>query len=186
MEPRQRKELSVTSYHLAEQYRIGLPIAFYDMRPEWIRFFQVIRCVLLSAIIGAVLFFLAIITLFFYQYLVVFNHQIPGLEEKLILSFPGTIIGLIGCIECIVVRSMLIRRVPASILVCTEGLLEILPKEVDVTRWDEIQGPLQEPGLEKRKHYKLYRKNRKPLFFGDSFEDVEDLAGLVRQYVRER
>jgi len=184
LEPRQKAELPMTTYQLAEQYRVGLPIALYNMQTWWIRFCQVIRRVLLGIVICAVLFLLVVVALFLYQYLIVFDGQVPDLQERLLLSLPGTIIGLFGCVECMMVRYMLAQRVPASLLVCTDGLLEIRPKEVNVTRWDEVKGTLQGPGLAKRKSYKLHRSKRKPLLFGENFEDVEGLADLVRQQIQ--
>src|SRR3981081_3855767 len=66
LEPGQRAELSMTTYQLAEQYRVGSPIALYNMQPWWIHFYQVIRRVLLGTVICAVLFVLVVVALFFY------------------------------------------------------------------------------------------------------------------------
>jgi hypothetical protein len=213
LEPGQRAELSMTTYHLAEQYRVGSPIALYNMQPWWIRFCQVIRRILLGTVMCAVLFVLVVVALFFYQYLIVFGGQMPDLQDRLLLSLPGFINGLLGCGACMITRDIIAQMVPASFLVCTEGLLKILPKQVDVTCWDEVRGTLQEidlpsgiyiyvvtriyvyvvirwneerglpqePGLGKRKSYKLYRKKRKPLVFGEVFEDMESLTNLIRQ-----
>lgn len=184
MEPRQRVRLSIATYHLAEQYHLGLPSALYNMQPWWIRFYQIIGRVLLGTVICAVLFLVVVVALSFYQYLVVFGGQVPDLQERLILSLPGTFIGVFGCIGCMVIRSMIAQRVPVSLLVCTEGLLEIRPQQVDVTRWEEVRGFLQGPKLGKKKRYQLNRINRKPLLFGETFESIEELANLVRQYTQ--
>jgi hypothetical protein len=184
LEPGERAELSVTTYQLAEQYRVGSPIALYNMQLRWVRFWQVFRRILLGMVICEVLFFVVVVALFFYQYLIVFGGQIPDLQERLLLSFPGFFNGLLSGVFCMISRDIIAKGVPASFLVCTEGLLEIHPKQVDVTRWDEVRevrGPLPEPGLGKRKSYKLYRINRKPLVFGEAFEDIESLADLIRQ-----
>ena len=181
LEPGERAELSMTTYQLAEQYRVGSPIALYNMQLWWVRCCQVIQRILLGTVICAVLFVLVALALFFYQYLIVFGGHIPDLQERLLLSLPGTINGLLGCVGCMIARDIIAKRVPASFLVCTEGLLKILPKQVDVTRWDEVRGTLHGPGLAKRKSYKLYRKNRKPLVFGEVFEDMESLTNLIRQ-----
>lgn len=181
MEPGQRSEFSPTTCQLAEQYRMGKPIALYNMQLRWIRFYQMLRRVLLGTVVGAILFLVVVIALFFSEYLIVFAGHVPDLQERLLLSLPGTIIGLLGCGECLVMREMIARRVPAAFLVCTEGLLEIRPGQVDVTRWDEIRGPLQESRAGKRKRYKLSRTNRKPLLFGETFEDTKGLADLIRQ-----
>lgn len=171
----------MTTYQLAEQYHAGSPIALYNMQPWWIHFYQVIRRILLGTVICAMLFIIVMVALFFYQYLVVFGSQIPDLQERLILSLPGIVIGLLGCGACLIFRNIIAQKVPASFLVCTDGLLEIHPKQVDVTRWDEMRGPLQELGLGKRKSYKLYRKNREPLVFGETFEGIESLVDLIKQ-----
>ncbi len=183
LEPEQRAKFSSLTYQLAEQYHVGLPLALYNMQPQWIRIFQVLRRVLLGVVIGTVLFLLIVVVLFSYQYLVVFAGQIPDLHARLLLSLPGTVNGLLGCIACMIFRNIIAQQVPASFLVCTEGALKIYPKQVDVTRWDEVKEPLQGPGLGKKKRYDLYRINRKPLFFGENFEDVEGLANLVRQQI---
>jgi len=179
----QRIELPLAMYQLSEQYHAGSPIALYNMQPQWVHLYQTIRRVLLGIVICAIVFMLVGIALFFYQYLIVFAGKIPDLEERLILSLPGIIIGLFGCGACITIREIITQKIPTSLLVCTEGLLEIHPKQVDVTRWDEVSEPLQEIGLGKRRNYKLYRKDRKPLFLGETFENLESLINLVRQQI---
>jgi hypothetical protein len=62
-------------------------------------------------------------------------------------------------------------------------VLEIRPKGVDVTRWNEVKGTLRGSEVEGRKRYKLSRVNRKPLVFGEAFEDLEGLADLVKQQI---
>lgn len=184
MEAKQRTELSTIPSQLAEQHRVGSPIALYQMQPWWIHFYQVVRRVLLGTVLCAVLFLLVVVALFFYQYLIVFGGHIPDLQERLMLSLPGTVIGLLGCGACLLIRDLIAQKVPASFLVCTEGLLEIHPKQVDVTRWNEIRGPLQESGSGTKKSYKLHRKSHKPLLFGETFEDAESLADLIRQRIQ--
>jgi hypothetical protein len=181
LEPGQRAELSMATYQLAEQYRVGSPIALYNMQLRWVRFWQVFRRILLGMVICAVLYVLVVVALFFYQYLIVFGGHIPDLQERLIWSLPGIVSTLITFFWCMMIRNTIVQMIPASFLVCTEGLLEIRPKQVDVTRWDEVRGTLHGPGLAKRKSYKLYRINRKPLVFGEAFEDIESLADLIRQ-----
>lgn len=81
-------------------------------------------------------------------------------------------------------RNIIAQQVPASFLVCTEGLLKMDPKQVDVTHWDEIKEPLQGTGVGKSKRYQINRINRKPLVFGDNFEGAEGLADLIRQQIQ--
>ncbi len=178
------KRIFMESVQRTELYQVGQLLALYNMQPWWIRFCRVIRRVLLGIVIFVVFFLLVIVALFLYQYLIVFDGQVPDLQERLILSLPGFISDLLSCVGCMIVRNMFAQRVPASLLVCTEGLLEVRPKQIDVTRWDEIRGTLQGPGLAKRKSYKLHRIKRKPLLFGENFEDVEGLASLVRQQIQ--
>lgn len=197
MEAEPGAELPLITYQLAEQYQLGQPLALFTMPPRWVHSFQIIKCALLCLVIGLALYVLVFDALFLSQYLILFSHppsnvaeqirlqeQVADLSWRFMLSLPGMIIAMIGCIAFILVRSMLVRELPASLLVCSEGLLEIRPGETGVTRWNEVRGTLQETPLRKSKKYKLDRINRKSLTFGESFEDVERLAGLIRQHIQ--
>jgi hypothetical protein len=46
-----------------------------------------------------------------------------------------------------------------------------------------VKGTLRGSEVEGRKRYKLSRVNRKPLVFGEAFEDLEGLADLVKQQI---
>jgi len=183
LESGQRAQFSTQTHQLAEQYHMGSPIGLYNMQPRWIRIYQMLQRVLLGVVICTALFLLTIAIFFFYQYLLAFANQIPDISEKLMLSLPGIVTGLIGCIGCIIMRNIIAQRVPASFLVCTEGLLEMYPGQIVVTRWAEVEELLQ--GFRsKKKVYQLIRKNRKPLFFTEVFENLEDLADLVNQHIK--
>ncbi len=184
MEPGQRAELPMTTYYLAEHYRVGQPLALYSMHPWWVRFCFVCRQVLLGAVICAVLFVLVVVALSLSQYLTEGRVQGEDLQWRFILALPGFIGGLIGGVEAMLLRYIIGQKVPTSLLLCTEGLLAIHPKEVDVTHWNEVRGGLQGPGFGKKKRYTLERLNRKPLLFGEAFEDLEGLADLIRQYTQ--
>ncbi|GCE12015.1 DUF6585 family protein [Tengunoibacter tsumagoiensis] len=177
MEPGQQNDLSMTTHDLAEQYQVGQPLARYTMFPQWIRFWQVYRRLLLDFIIFSILIALAIVLLFLAP---LFQGQIGDLQFRLLLGLAGIISGLIGCVNWLLKRNMIAQSIPTSLLVCTKGLLAISLKAVDVTLWDEVIGTLQiETG--KRKRYKLQRINRKPLTFHDAYEDSEALVDLIRQ-----
>lgn len=181
LESEQRATASSLTYQLAEQYHMGLPIELYHMQPQWIRFCRVIQSVVLGAVICVALFLLIIIIFFFYQYLIVYAGHIPDLQTRLTLGLPGVISGSIGGIGCLLIRNTITQRVPASLLICTEGLLEIYPKRVVVTRWNEVNGLSRGLKSGKRKVYQLSRIKRKPLIFGEAFENVEDLVNLISQ-----
>ncbi|MBA2677071.1 MAG: hypothetical protein H0U76_01525 [Ktedonobacteraceae bacterium] len=186
MEPGPKAELPSTAYHLAERYRVGQPLALYTMHPWWVRFCAVCRQILLGVVICAVLFVLVVVALFLFQYLIGVFDQGDELQSRLTFGLPGIIIGLMGCVEAMVMRSMIGQKVPISLLLCTEGLLAIHPKKVEVTHWNEVRGDLQGPGFGKKKRYTLQRLNRKPLLLNEAFEDLEGLVDLVRQLLLEK
>ncbi len=181
MESGQRVKFPLAMEQLAEQYRVGQPLALYNMHPRWLHFWKVFRHGLLGMVIFVAIVLLVSQTIFLHQ---LFTGQIPYLQTRLILDLTGTSIGLMGCVTWLSMRHMIAQSLPTSILVCTEGLLEIRPKGVEVTRWDEVKWLHQETRLGKKKHYTLYRIKRKPFSFGEIFEDVEGLADLVSQYTQ--
>jgi hypothetical protein len=87
-----------------------------------------------------------------------------------------------GCIGFLIMRNIIVQRVPCAFLVCTGVLVGIYSKRIEVTYWDEVQVLLQEPQSQGKKRYRLNRRNRQALFFGETtFEHAEDLANLIRQ-----
>jgi hypothetical protein len=172
-----KAELPATTYHLAEQYHVGQPLALHTMRPGWKRFWLVFANILLGAAICAVLGLLANVAFFLFQ-------EIEGQDPDELLMLVSVTLILLGCAACMVYRGLIVRNAPVSLLVCTEGMLKIRPKEVDVTRWDEVRGTLHELRLEGRMIYRLDRINRKPIRFGEVFENMEDLVNVVRQQLQ--
>lgn len=181
LEAGHRADLLMRIYQLAEQYHVGSPLELYNMQPTWIHFCQMLRRVLLGAAICMMLFIVVVIALFLYQYFIVYRGQMPDLQERVILGLPGIIIGLLGSSICLMIRAIIVQIIPASLLICTEGLLEIRPNQIRVTFWNEVNGSLQECRSGTRRSYKLYRINRKPLLFGENFENIEELASLIKQ-----
>ncbi len=196
MEAERRTELPFATDQLVEQFQLGQPLALYNMHLQWIRFCQVIKQVLLGIIICMILFTLVLMTIFLYQYLtlltqhpanlpdrIVLADQFADLRWRFIISTPALITSLLGCVGCMIGRYMIAQNIPVTLLVCTEGLLEMRPKEVAITHWNEIRGMLKESGSGKRKSYQLARINRKPILFSEVFEDLEGLVNLVRQQI---
>ena len=181
MESIQRAEFPVTTYQLAEQYQVGQPLALHNMHSWWVRILRAFSHVLLGAVICMIFFMLILFAILLSQ---VIEGQIANLPLRLMVGLPGIITGLIACIGCLIMRNIIARRIPTSFLVYTGGLLEIRPKEVDVTHWDEVIEILQVSRLGEKKRYTFSRINRKPLFFGEAFEDIEGLANLVRQQIK--
>jgi hypothetical protein len=181
LKPKQHIEPSQIFAQLAEQYHMGSPIELYPMKSWVIHFYQVVRRMLLGTVICALLFLMGIVALFFYQYLMVFGGHIPDLGDRLLFGLPGITIGLLGCGTCLLASKVIAQKIPTSLLVCTEGLLELSPKQVHVTHWSEIKKPLLEYKKGKRKVYTIYRSPRNPLIFSEAFEDAEGLADLIRQ-----
>lgn len=157
MELGHNAELSMTTCQLAEQYQVGQPLGFYHMHPWWIRSCRIIMHVLLSVAIIVLLFVLILLAIFFYQYLTLPEDQLVDLRWRLLFALPGLTIGLVGCAAFLMLRQIFAQRIPTSLLVCTEGILEIRPKTVDVTRWDEVKGTLQGPGMGEKRRYTLVR-----------------------------
>lgn len=171
-------DLPFTTYRLAEQYQIGQLLALYRMHPWWVRFCRIITHILLILAIGVVLFLLMLLALFLFFIL---HNQTLDWRGKTFLALPGLICGFMGVVGSLIARNMITRKIPATLLVCTEGLLMLYPKTIDVTYWSEVRGILQgsEPGESKK--YKLNRLRRKPLLIGKAFENTDGLADLIRQ-----
>jgi hypothetical protein len=167
-------------YQLAEQHGVGLPLALYNIKPQWTRFLNFINRFLLICVLCAVLFVLTVFSIFLNQ---VMERQIVDVQWRLTISFPGTIVGLFGCGYCMFIRYMITQRFPRSVLVCTEGLLVISLKKVEVTHWDEVRRLLEVPEFGKRKSYMLSRINRDSLTFNNIYEDVDGLIDLIRQHI---
>ncbi|WP_126579195.1 hypothetical protein [Tengunoibacter tsumagoiensis] len=181
-EPEQKTELPVTAYQLAELHQVGQPLACYDMRPQWIRIWQAYRDMLLRVVICVLLFALAAILIFLSE---VFQGQIQDPQLRLSVGLVGIIPCFFSGVEWLIMKHMVAREIPASLLVCTKGLIVIYPKVVDVLHWDEVKGPLiVEERKKKRKSYKLRRIKGEPLVFNDAYEDSESLIELVRQQIQ--
>jgi hypothetical protein len=179
MESRQEVEHPRIMDQLAEQHQVGQPLALYNIHPQWKRTINLINRFSLIITVCAVLFVLVVFSIFFYQ---VIENQIVDVQGRLLMSLPGTIVGLLGCGQLMFARYMITQWLPISCLVCTEGLLVISRKKVEVTHWNEVRGFLEVPGSGKRKSYRLYRINRKLLTFSNIYEDTDGLADLVRQH----
>lgn len=186
MEARHRADLLLRSYQLAEQYHVGSPLELYHMQPRWIHFCQMLRRVCLGAALCMMLLIVVVLGLFLYQYVIIYRGQMPDLQERFLLGFPGIMMGGLGSGIGLVMREVIARRVPTSLLICTEGFLEIRPNQISVTFWNEVKGSLQEYRSGTRRSYKLYRINRKPLLFGENFENLEELASLIKQRIEVR
>lgn len=191
MDSEQMRGLPVAMYQLAEQHQAGQPLALYNTHVFMLRLIRLYKIICYIAITACIFAFVAefITLLLSVTQLQILHSHDPLEEQRIYLQnivinnlFP-LVLSLIVGIGIVVNIRMVARYFPTSILACTEGLLMICPKEVEVTRWDEITSILSIPGITRRKSYMLSRINRKPLTLGTALEDVEGLIDLIKQHI---
>lgn len=193
MELKQTEELPVSMYRMAEQYQIGKPVALYNMRPLALRLYRILDRFMWGSFFFVVLFLLVLFGLFFYQYLplllqnptsiaerTLLEDQVLEMRLRVLLALPGVFIGCMSWVMFVIQRRMITQAYPMSFLVGMEGMLRICPKEIDVTRWDEVTYLVKMS----KESYLLGRVKRKSLEFGNALEDVDGLADLVGQFVK--
>lgn len=188
--------ISIEAYQLVEEYQVGLPLALYNMRPKALRIYKWYSRIMLVGGFGLLLEGVigALVTL--YQLLPLssqhptgpygaleLDEQISHLQNQLIEDLIPLMLGFMYSVGAIVQKRIIARGLPVYVLVCTEGLLRVDPKKVDVTRWEEVTGFYKMPGTRK-KSYRLMRLGRKTLSFGEALEDVEGLADLIRRQIK--
>lgn len=185
--------ISTEAFQLAEEYQVGQPLACHTTRLQVLRTYKWYSRIMLIGAMGLFLIGL-IILLVTLSHLLLLNSQHPidfsealkrdtqisYLRNQLIEDLIPVLLGFIYGVGAIVQIRLIAHGFPASVFVCTEGFLLVRPQKVDVTRWNEVTDFQRVPGTRKKK-YRLNRINRKPLFFGEALEDVEGLAGLIRQ-----
>jgi len=174
--------ISLEAYRMGADFQVGLPLAFYTVRPQVIRRYQRWNLVML---IGAICLFLAGLLAVLYQAMLL-EKQVTHTPNALIESLLPLTLGFIQGLGAIAQMRLVARMLPVSVLVCTEGLLLIRPKKVDVTRWEEVTALCSMQETARGKKYMLSRINRKSLVFGEALEDVEGLVNQIRQYIPQR
>ncbi|MBA2681765.1 MAG: hypothetical protein H0U76_25640 [Ktedonobacteraceae bacterium] len=192
-------ELPPETYQWGEDYELGCPLAVYNTRERVLRRYKMLNRLMLGTAIGVFLIGLMAVLVYAYQ-LQLLKSQHPltihdalllqtqtfHIQDALIESLIPLFLGFLYAVGALVQMRIVARGLPASLLVYTGGLLEVCPKKVDVTRWEDVTGLLRVPGMKKRKSYRLSRRHRKALIFGEALEDVEGLVNQIRQYIPQR
>jgi hypothetical protein len=182
-EQRQRIEQGIPSeaYELARTYRIGQPLAIYRLPLPWLRFCLKVPPILL--IVASSLFVLRLaleISGIFQLRALHGEEQIFSLQTNLMVGLFAIFLSLAVIVLLTIVIRVLPRVIPKYMLACSGGLLYVCPKNIDVTRWEEVTGFFSTS----KRHYRLLRSGKKPLSFGYPVERCDELADLIRQHIR--
>lgn len=184
--------ISYETYQLAEKYQVGSPLGFYNMRPQVLCWYKWSGRIML--IVSLCVFFIGLIAfLITFSQLQLLSSKSPvgsygaseqglsisHLHNQLVIDLTPLLLGLICSVGAIIQMLMIANKLPASVLVCTKGLLRINPKKVDVTFWDEVTGLYR-----LAQTYQFIRINREPLSLGNALQDVDGLVVLIKQHIK--
>lgn len=184
--------------HLAELYQMGQPLAVFNTQPRLQRYYRLEKQLLLGFVILTAFCMLLVLFLYAYQYIVLvvqkptdaadmsaYEQQFSTWQSNffisMLISFPS---GLMGCASMLWRRHIVAWEVPVSFLLCTSGIVEIRPKGISLTRWEEVKSSLLEFRDLRTKEYRFLRIHRKPFTFGSALEDAEGMAVLIKQYIK--
>lgn len=175
------KQIPEEAYSLAQDYQLGQPLAIYRLPLYWLNILSKVPIILLVVVIGLFILDLVLEILGVLQLQVETNEeQLTAIQNKLIVGF-FTIFFALAVIALFLTAIQTLRHIfPKYVLICSHGLICVGLREIDVTRWEEVDGLFRTS----KRHYRLLRSERNPLSFGYPLEQVEELAHLIRQYIQ--
>lgn len=187
-------ELSLEACQILEAAQVGSLLSCHNLRPQLVR--KIRLFILIGLIISLVVFLIGLIAAFIALCQLLFlsnqhpvdfygmlqqQEQISSTQDRLIEALIPLTQGLMYTVFMLIVRRMIARGLPASILVYTEALVIVRPAKIEVIHWNEVTSFVKAPTRKEKDRYRLSRSNGKQFFLGESFENHKSLTNLVKQ-----